>query len=358
MYRSLFFLIFLSSFSLFAEQVALYEGRICPLETIPEGASYQRIEVDDYRELAGTPFLRGGGKQLLYPTYGQLFAEKLLYHVPFKWMIISLYLASIPLLIWKRGLGIWICLAGFAVHTATLALRCYILSRPPVSNMSETLLYVPWIAMLVGWAFTPIDKKWVLPSAAMAASLLLLLLPSHLRLSSIPPVLNSQYWLMIHVLMVVGSYGVFALSSVLGHLLLVKKNLESVIVKPLLQSLYIGTALLICGTLLGGVWAAQSWGRFWDWDPKESWAFISSGLYVLCIHAYRFKLIGPLGLAFGSVFCFLAITFTWYGVNYILGTGLHSYGFGHGGELFYYSYLALELIFLITIGFKKALYKN
>ena len=114
----------------------------------------------------------------------------------------------------------------------------------------------------------------------------------------------------------------------------------------LLQSLYVGIALLIPGTILGGIWAAQSWGRFWDWDPKESWAFISSCVYLLIIHAYRFKRISGIGLAIGSIGGLLAISFTWYGVNYILGTGLHSYGFGSGGEWIYYSYVGLELAFI------------
>ena len=123
------------------------------------------------------------------------------------------------------------------------------------------------------------------------------------------------------------------------------KQLSSMI----LQTLYIGTAMLIAGTILGGLWAAESWGRFWDWDPKESWAFISSAFYLIWIHAYRFHKISSFGLAFGSVSGLLAISFTWYGVNYILGTGLHSYGFGSGGEHLYYAFLGTESLFLSVV---------
>jgi ABC-type transport system involved in cytochrome c biogenesis permease subunit len=77
-----------------------------------------------------------------------------------------------------------------------------------------------------------------------------------------------------------------------------------------------GVAMLIPGTILGGVWAAESWGRFWDWDPKESWAFISSCIYLMVIHAYRFHFIRNIGLAAGSIAGLLMISFTWYGVNY------------------------------------------
>lgn len=117
----------------------------------------------------------------------------------------------------------------------------------------------------------------------------------------------------------------------------------------ILQTMYGGTILLVSGTILGGIWAAESWGRFWDWDPKESWAFISSCFYLIWIHAYRFHRIGSFGLAIGAVSGLLAISFTWYGVNYILGTGLHSYGFGSGGEIFYYSFLGIECLFLILM---------
>jgi ABC-type transport system involved in cytochrome c biogenesis permease subunit len=109
----------------------------------------------------------------------------------------------------------------------------------------------------------------------------------------------------------------------------------------------LGIALLIPGTILGGVWAAESWGRFWDWDPKESWAFISSCAYLIIIHSYTFGHIRGFGLAVGSIVGLLFISFTWYGVNYVLGTGLHSYGFGTGGEFWYYGFILAEALFLI-----------
>jgi len=166
-------------------------------------------------------------------------------------------------------------------------------------------------------------------------------------------VLDSQYWLTVHVLMVVGSYGMFALAGVLGHFYLISRLISGRQTdqterfgRQILQAMYLGTALLIPGTILGGVWAAESWGRFWDWDPKESWAFISSCVYLIWIHAYRFGHIRYDGLAVGSITGLMVISFTWYGVNYILGTGLHSYGFGSGGEIYYYLYLAGEAAFI------------
>jgi ABC-type transport system involved in cytochrome c biogenesis permease subunit len=194
-------------------------------------------------------------------------------------------------------------------------------------------------------------------SALLSVVLLVILKLTHLNsgLENVQAVLDSQFWLIIHVLMVVASYGLFILAGILGHIYLVQsmlKRSESDEMKSLarliLTSVYLGTTLLIPGTILGGVWAAESWGRFWDWDPKESWAFISSSVYLMWIHAHRFHHIGNFGLALGSIVGLLAISFTWYGVNYILGTGLHSYGFGSGGEFYYYFFLIGETIFLGT----------
>ena len=174
-------------------------------------------------------------------------------------------------------------------------------------------------------------------------------------------------WLLIHVLLVVGSYGAFAVASTLGHLYVIGRQLKrrdawiAALQPGILQAVYIGMSLLLPGTLLGGIWAAQSWGRFWDWDPKESWAFISICTYLIFIHAFRKKQVGPFGLAIGAIIGFLTISFTWYGVNYILGTGLHSYGFGNGGELYYFAFFIGETLFLVTIlgakGLKKLWHK-
>ena len=256
-----------------------------------------------------------------------------------------------------------ICLLGaFSLHTVILAMRCFILQRPPVSNMFETILYVPWIAVLASFVLFYIFKNQIpLIASSIAALALLVLLKLtgiNSSLENVQAVLDSQYWLIIHVLMVVGSYGAFILAGILGHFYLigfVKNKFETQslasIAKFILQSMYLGVALLIPGTILGGVWAAESWGRFWDWDPKESWAFISASIYLIFIHAYTFGHIRNLGLAMGSIAGMLAISFTWYGVNYILGTGLHTYGFGVGGVGYYYLYFLIEIFFLFIIFF-------
>lgn len=306
-----------------------------------------------YATIAGTVIHDSPAGALTFPTLGQLRAERFYYRYPLVPITMGLYLLGLLLLFTGSRLqnrrwtqcAVALLVAGWMVHTVLLALRCYILARPPVSNMFETLVFVPWVAMLIGVLW----NRTLLTTAAIAATLLLGILQItqlDSRLENVQAVLNSHYWLIIHVLMVVSSYAVFILCGLLGHWYLLAREGHKRLGDTILYSMYLGTALLIPGTILGGVWAAQSWGRFWDWDPKESWAFITSCIYLIVIHAYRFNHIGHRGLAMGAILGLLAVSFTWYGVNYILGAGLHSYGFGSGGESVYYLYVIAELVFV------------
>ena len=104
--------------------------------------------------------------------------------------------------------------------------------------------------------------------------------------------------------------------------------------------------MLAAGTILGGVWANYSWGRFWGWDPKETWALIALLCYILALHGRLAGWWTQFGLAVASVVCFLAVLMAWYGVNFVLGKGLHSYGFGIGGETYVAIFVALDLLFV------------
>lgn len=325
-----------------------------------------------YENIAGTPYLIANSNTLYYPTITQLYLENFYHHNPLLESLILLYFLAtlsfgIGIYFQKKRIllfGVFFLVAAFIGHTFLLATRSYILNRPPVSNMAETVIYVPWITVAMSLLIRCVIKNNLLlmASSLTTTSLLALLYFSGLNkgLENLQPVLNSRFWLMTHVLMVVGSYGVFILGGVLGHIYVsayLYNKSESPFLKSLaqaiLQTMYLGAGLLIAGTILGGVWAAESWGRFWDWDPKESWAFISICIYLLWIHAYRFHKIGNFGLAIGSIAGLLTISFTWYGVNYILGTGFHSYGFGSGGVFYYVSFFLAEIIFLAVCLWKK-----
>ncbi len=315
-----------------------------------------------YEKLAGNVSHQATGKALYFPSVNQLKVEQLYISYPWILMITLLYAIGLLFLALNRHffkLGLVCFFIGFLGHTSLLLVRCYILNRPPVANMFETTLYVPWIAVCLCLIFYWIFRySFLLYGGGLTAIILLTvqeLIGVSQSLDPIQAVLDSQFWLMIHVLLVVGSYGVFILGGLLAHFYIfswLKQQKETPsmknIVKIVLQTLYIGTMALILGTILGGIWAAQSWGRFWDWDPKESWAFISSCYYLAVIHAYRFGYLGRFGLMLASIGGLIFISFTWYGVNYLLGTGMHSYGFGSGGEGYYLSYVGVE-VFLILL---------
>lgn len=320
-----------------------------------------------YASIEGKAYQKSYERELKYPTLSQLKAENLYSSFPFAEIATLAYLTALTALLllpifpfnllkWIAGTGLAL---GLILHTFILALRIYILERAPVSNMFETVVYVPWVAVIVslGLAYYYRNTLPLIASAALACVLLTVIELTRLNssLENVQAVLDSQFWLIIHVLMIVGSYGVLALAGIIGHYYVASYLYHQKATPPmnfaakiLLQTLYLGVALLIPGTILGGVWAAESWGRFWDWDPKESWAFISAGVYLIAIHAYRFGQISNFGLAIGSIIGLMSISFTWYGVNYILGTGLHTYGFGSGGEYIYYTYLIGEALFIVS----------
>jgi ABC-type transport system involved in cytochrome c biogenesis permease subunit len=188
------------------------------------------------------------------------------------------------------------------------------------------------------------------------------------NIEPLQPVLRDNFWLLIHVLTIVSSYGAGALAWGLGNISLAyylfgkyrdpaphapaapgygPASHEAEVVhqgrRPpdacatlagyTYKAVQVAVMLLITGTILGGLWADVSWGRFWGWDPKEVWALISGLVYLAILHGRYAGLFGNFGLAIGSVLGASAIMFSWYGVNFVLGAGLHAYGFGTGGQM-------------------------
>jgi len=156
------------------------------------------------------------------------------------------------------------------------------------------------------------------------------------------------------VLTITLGYAAFTLAMGIGHLnlgLYFFRPGEAVLFKNLSLFLYralqVGTLFLAVGTLLGGVWASYSWGRFWGWDPKETWALIATLGYLAILHARMTGWIKDFGMAVGSLLGYLLVLMAWYGVNFVLGTGLHSYGFGSGGYWYVGGFVAFEA-FVIT----------
>jgi cytochrome c-type biogenesis protein CcsB len=252
---------------------------------------------------------------------------------------------------------IWIC---FALHTLGLIARWYISGHAPWSDAYESMIYVAWATMAFG---VMLGKKSDLTFASTAFVTAMILMIAHWNwmdpsIGNLQPVLNS-YWLMIHVAIIVGSYGPLTLGMILGLITLLlmiltnAKNKEKMAlnIKELTiineMALTVGLVMLTIGNFLGGMWANESWGRYWGWDPKETWALISIMIYAFVIHM---RLIPGLRSRFGfsvaSVIAFGSIMMTYFGVNFYLA-GLHSYA--KDDQEISITYIAAALISLTFI---------
>ena len=256
---------------------------------------------------------------------------------------------------------------AFLVHTVGLIVRWYISGHAPWSNGYESMIYVAWAAMLAGIIF---GRKYpmVLGTAAFLTGITLFV--AHLNwmnpeITHLVPVLKS-YWLLIHVAVITASYGFIGLSSFLGMLVLIlyallrEQNKKNVLyftdqlstIGELSATL--GLYMLTIGTFLGGVWANESWGRYWGWDPKETWALITVIVFAFIVHM-RFipGLRGRFNFNVATVIGFSSVLMTYFGVNYFL-SGMHSYGKGSVEGVHWSVYAsAIAIILLMVLAYGK-----
>jgi cytochrome c-type biogenesis protein CcsB len=250
----------------------------------------------------------------------------------------------------------------FVFQTLGLAVRWYISGRAPWSNGYESMIYISWVTVLAGLIFS---RKSPMTIAATSILASIILMVAHLswmdpEITNLVPVLKS-YWLTIHVSVITASYGFLALGALLGFINLIlmilknKKNFADLQrrIKDLNyineRTIIIGLYLLTIGTFLGGVWANESWGRYWGWDPKETWALVTVLVYTFIAHLgympgmktdYNFSLFTLVG--------FSSVIMTYFGVNYYL-SGLHSYAAGDPMPIPTFVYYTVAIIFSVSL---------
>jgi ABC-type transport system involved in cytochrome c biogenesis permease subunit len=288
----------------------------------------------------------------------------------FRWAWILYAAAGIVLLLSRsswEGLGYrfaWLLAgSGFFLQAAGLASRVLIGGRPPVTNMYESVIWVSFGTILFALIFEAIYGAGFFLLGAVPVAVASLILadsqPMILDRSIHPlvPVLRDNFWLTTHVLTITLSYAAFALSLGVAHVALARiiagRKPSAALYNYLYKTLQVGVLLLATGTILGGVWANYSWGRFWDWDPKETWALTALLGYLFLLHGRISGLWGGFGLAIGAVLAFQSVLMAWYGVNFVLGAGLHSYGFGTGGFPLVAAFVGFELLLLLAAIVKK-----
>ncbi len=256
---------------------------------------------------------------------------------------------------YRAALGMFV--AGLALQAYGFTLRSLIAGRAPVTNMYEVMLFAAFGASLLALIFELLHRSRFFVMAASAVSVLALVLADNLpavlnpSIQPLVPVLRSNYWLTVHVLTITLGYAAFLLAMGLGHIVIgyyVWKPAARQRIDELTgfnyRTMQIGLFFLVAGTILGGVWANDSWGRFWGWDPKETWALIAILVYLVVLHGRHTGWMGDFALNAASILCFQSIIMAAYGVNFVLGKGLHSYGFGAGGELAVACYVLAELL--------------
>lgn len=264
--------------------------------------------------------------------------------------------------------------ALFALHTAGLIARWYVSGHAPWSDAYESMIYVAWATMGMGVLFA---KKSPLTLASTAFVTSMVLMIAHWSwmdpaIANLQPVLDS-YWLMIHVAVIVGSYGPFTLGLIIGAVVLLlmlfttneNKPKMTLAIKELTivneLALTVGLVMLTIGNFLGGQWANESWGRYWGWDPKETWALVSIMVYAFVVHMRIVPgLRGTWAFNFASVVAFASIMMTYFGVNFYL-SGLHSYASGEKiitPSFVYYSVVIVAILGALSYWRYKVHYKK
>ena len=268
----------------------------------------------------------------------------------------------------KEGLRRWGAVALwilFALHTAALLYRMWLHGRPPVTNLYSSGIFVAWGGVALGLILERFWKNGIGAAAAGLCGFLSLLVAHNLGLSgednleSVRAVLDSNFWLATHVTIVTLGYSATFVAGILGGLHLVLRALKAdyaageSVSRAAYGILAFATLASFVGTMLGGIWADQSWGRFWGWDPKENGAVLIVLWCAVCLHARWGGLVRREGLMQLLVFGNVVTAWSWFGTN-LLGVGLHSYGFTESGFFWLYLVFMPSQLALIALGWLPA----
>lgn len=242
-------------------------------------------------------------------------------------------------------------------HTLGIVWRMMIMGRPPMTNLYATFLFVSWVCVVLGLAVEFLQRNSLGTLLSSVAGLVLLMISARFSnqgdtMGVVVAVLDSNFWLSTHVVTITMGYaGCFA-AGLVGHLYLLhalRRPLHDASLQSVARAIYgllaFGLIFSFLGTMLGGVWADQSWGRFWGWDPKENGALLIVLWCAILFHARIAGMIGPLGVAAGSVLGVIVVLMAWLGIN-LLGVGLHSYGFTSGLARGLWTTVAFEISFV------------
>jgi ABC-type transport system involved in cytochrome c biogenesis permease subunit len=287
---------------------------------------------------------------------------------PFLWSGLIYFLLGLAFVIGlisgkRRSYGLGLAAIAMFLHLAGFGLRVYITGFAPVTNMYGTMIWMSFGVVLFGLFLYLLYRQNAAFGLLLIGSGLTLLLTESIPLILSPDmdpivaVLRNNFWLSTHVLTISISYAAFTIAMLLGNSVLVLALLGRLKPETLKQfghityrAIQLGVFLLTTGIILGGWWADYSWGRFWGWDPKETWALIADIGFIAILHARYIGWLKDFGILAASPIAYLLVIMAWYGVNFILAAGLHSYGFSSGGATIVVTFVTFQLLlFTLTL---------
>ncbi len=276
------------------------------------------------------------------------------------WALIITIIALATLVLFKNfNIALSFAAISALVQLVLIAMRVIISGRAPITNMYETVLFSGFGSLGLALVLGHLKKEKLFVYMGLGYNVCTLMMLNFANgmltatISPLVPVLRDNFWLSTHVTMVILSYGALALSWILANTVLFKRKWGSISKQEELNfseiiytTLKWGTILLAGGVILGGVWADYSWGRFWGWDPKETWSLIVLCTYMAILHGRHTSWIKTDRFITITAGAFMSVMMAWFGVNYILASGLHSYGFSEGGAIFLGSFFLVQIIIL------------
>ena len=249
---------------------------------------------------------------------------------------------------------------GFLYHLSAIIMRITILERPPISTLYESIIFVGLIAVLFAIILELIKKDGLYLFIGSIVGIILHYISFGYAADGdtfgvLIAVLNSNFWLSTHVTTIAIGYGVTLIAGLAGHIYLIKANWNpnnkkelKIIYNNMVALTFIALFFTMFGTILGGIWGDQSWGRFWGWDPKENGALLIVMWLLMMVHLRLSGMVKGAGYALGLVLVNITVALAWFGVN-LLSVGLHSYGFTDGAAINLFAFILFEFLFGIML---------
>lgn len=341
------------------------------IEFISLGQFLTEVRVASVREKSDNPvgYLFTEAKENFIKTSGDGYLLELTYFKAnlFLWAMLS---SLVGILLFAGLKNKWpgsiITFVSIGLQIAAMTMRVLISGRAPVTNMYETVMFSGFGALVISCIITIYRKEVIFILAGLSFNVLTLMMMKFANgmldagISPLVPVLRDNFWLSTHVTTVILSYAALALSWLIANALMIRDRFFTVSSSEyrygsdlVYTCIKFGVVLLSAGVILGGVWADYSWGRFWGWDPKETWSLIVLLVYMAILHGKSTSWIPNhrfIPLVAGA---FMSVMMAWFGVNYILASGLHSYGFSEGGAIFLGSFFLIQIVVILIGTIKK-----